>query len=974
MISIRPISDLPIAAIPAEFLAERQEVTLRYASRTFTTRSTDAPANTTLEGRIKSVRGVQRQLRRGDGGQFGSLIKTTLGDIELDNIDGALDVLGSDFFVDGREVRLKIGATETVRSRRALPRWIAAKATAASADASVPFVVNYPDDGVLKGDFFLARLTINDRGQAGLLSSVPTGWTALAQDNAGVITEDARTAYNGGSSADPHTFNHTAGAGADFLIVKIAYENTRDVIDVKWGGAAGTSLTKDVGSAREHASGAINTQIWYLAAPATGTQEVWIDFSANATNVGAEAVTLIGAHQTNPVVDSNGGTTTNGDSVTADGALVVDGTNWLEVIAEDGAGGISETYTWNGSIVEDNAINTGASNFTAGHQADVVSNVTPSVTRDGGGNPQDWALSAILLRAGALHQALLYRFADGTESGQTASFDWQSGDAANDAIAGRIDHFRYVDPDVPIESLVPATIGGLTPVSMPSLETFTANSLAVACVSWSDNVNTGSPIGEIGGDWEYVGDLVSTGLGDDAASRIAVAEMPTPGEIQGGEITATPSSPFSQDSVIRAFAVRGLPLADEERVQPLTNFATVYTSVVGAWSFERPVVRLRMKDLGALLQDRLQLLTYAGTGGVSGTADLTGRSRPTAFGHVLNIPAQLVDPANLIYQLHSRAMQEVASVYDAGIALTFNADYADFNALAAATVPSGEFATSLATGFIRLGSAPVGSVTADILGDNVGGYVRTHAAIMKRILLDFSPLAEADLDLSSFTVLDLLQPAEAGIFFPAGDQSTAEQAVQRVALSGGAFAGQDRSGLYRVGQLAAPLTTPHWIFDDRNIVHPDGIEQERLPFGEGVPWKAWAVGYERNWTLQGSSELAAGVTQARRQFLESEYRWAFFTSTPIALNHRSSATAPFREALFLNRADAEAEAERLAELYGLGVAQYRVRVKDVLFSVRIGDTARVIFDRWTLQQGRSFVVVAVSDDADRRETELVLFG
>lgn len=221
-----------------------------------------------------------------------------------------------------------------------------------------------------------------------------------AAGGAGVITEDARTAYNGDASADPHTFNHTAGASADFLVVKIAYENTRTVSDVKWGGSGGTSLTKDAGSAREEATGgAINSQIWYLANPATGTQEVWIDLSAGGNNVGAEAVTLIGVDQASPVVDSNGGTTTGGDSVSAEGALVPDGTNWLEAVAVDGSGNAGETYTWSGSITEDNLINVTGAYITTAHQADVESNVTPSVDRDVTGNPQDWALSAILLRA-----------------------------------------------------------------------------------------------------------------------------------------------------------------------------------------------------------------------------------------------------------------------------------------------------------------------------------------------------------------------------------------------------------------------------------------------------------------------------------------------------------------------------------------------------------------------------------------------
>lgn len=216
---------------------------------------------------------------------------------------------------------------------------------------------------------------------------------------AGAITEDARTTYNGDVAADPHTFNHTAGASADFLVVLIAFESVRDVVDVKWGGSGGTSLTKDAGSSVEHGNGAINSQIWYLAAPATGTQEVWVDLTASDGNFGIEAVTLVGVHQTTPVADSDSGLATSLDGVVVDAALVPDGTNWLEVCAVDGRGNAGQTYTWSGSLVADAAEDVGPNWFVAAHQADVESNVTPSVDRDQASGDSDWAISAILLRA-----------------------------------------------------------------------------------------------------------------------------------------------------------------------------------------------------------------------------------------------------------------------------------------------------------------------------------------------------------------------------------------------------------------------------------------------------------------------------------------------------------------------------------------------------------------------------------------------
>ena len=405
------------------------------------------------------------------------------------------------------------------------------------------------------------------------------------------------------------------------------------------------------------------------------------------------------------------------------------------------------------------------------------------------------------------------------------------------------------------------------------------------------------------------------------------------------------------------------------RVRPFSSFALVYTAIGGAWGTDRrDVVRLRVQTLAARLQDRLQTLTYAGSGGENGTANMAGRTRPLVFGHCQNVTVQIVNPFLLTGQLHSRSISEVTTVYDQGIEVPFSANYPTYAALESAMVAPGTYATSLATGWIRMGSA-LGTITATVKGDNVGGYVNTHSEIIRRLVLDFSSLALGNIDGPSFAAYTTAQSAEMGIFFPAGDQSSVEEAIERIAFSGGAFAGQDRSGLYRVQQLALPAMVPHWIFDDRDIIE---IDRELLPYG--VPWGSWGVGYAKNWTVQKGGDLAAGVTQTRRTFLESEYRYAFTSNAGIALAHQTSSGAPLRASLFVEQADAEVEAERLIGFYALGRAMYRFSVKTVLFSVEIGQTIRLIFPRWNLASGRNFVVLSVADDAATRRTEMICFG
>ncbi|MGH2173878.1 hypothetical protein ACQ1Z4_14290, partial [Enterococcus faecalis] len=87
------------------------------------------------------------------------------------------------------------------------------------------------------------------------------------------------------------------------------------------------------------------------------------------------------------------------------------------------------------------------------------------------------------------------------------------------------------------------------------------------------------------------------------------------------------------------------------------------------------------------------------------------------FGSPQNISPVLLVPASLIYQAHDGAMQSIDAVYDRGAPLTGAGDVADYAALAAASVSSGQFKTCLALGLFKLGSAAAGTVTADVKGD-----------------------------------------------------------------------------------------------------------------------------------------------------------------------------------------------------------------------------------------------------------------
>ena len=80
--------------------------TLRYATHAFTTRPTDSPADTHLDGRLMEPGDIARSL--GQNGIPGPRASVTFGELVLINDDGALDVIGA-YGLGGREVVVRRG-------------------------------------------------------------------------------------------------------------------------------------------------------------------------------------------------------------------------------------------------------------------------------------------------------------------------------------------------------------------------------------------------------------------------------------------------------------------------------------------------------------------------------------------------------------------------------------------------------------------------------------------------------------------------------------------------------------------------------------------------------------------------------------------------------------------------------------------------------------------------------------------------
>jgi len=314
---------------------------------------------------------------------------------------------------------------------------------------------------------------------------------------------------------------------------------------------------------------------------------------------------------------------------------------------------------------------------------------------------------------------------------------------------------------------------------------------------------------------------------------------------------------------------------------------------------EDPPIANGMATIGFAADDRWMdeplLDVFAGTGGAEGEAGLKGTVKPLALGKPRYVSGVLVDPIDTIVQVSATPLHAVTAAMEKlnrfGAAY---ADYADFAALKAATVPAGRWATSLATGYVKHGAPLTGQQSYMVEGDYAGddGWVRLPGAVIKRI----AALAGAAgrVNDASLAVLDAARPWPISLYL-SGSQVTPRDLIQRIAASVNAVAGLDWLGRLFVVPVDFGLFATAELRSDGTTLPPVGDVSQA---GSGAPWWRIAIESERAWTVHGPADVAftavlneRGLYDGAESYREGDIvsladgsRWLYVNPTPTTGN------------------------------------------------------------------------------------------
>jgi hypothetical protein len=245
--------------------------------------------------------------------------------------------------------------------------------------------------------------------------------------------------------------------------------------------------------------------------------------------------------------------------------------------------------------------------------------------------------------------------------------------------------------------------------------------------------------------------------------------------------------------------------------------------------------------------------TYAGTGGAEGDENLKGKAKPLVLGWAMNVEPVLIDTVNSVYQFSGYGeIEEVTVLYERGSDFgAADADYADYTALVAATIPRGKWATCLADGLIRLGAPAYGVITGDIKGHMVGGVTPRLTGAIIAALAGIAGIDPELVDSDSLAALDISLPYPVNVNF--NDQSGFLQTAQQIALPCNAQCGIGLDGRLFVTRISFDRADDLFI-DAKGRSYPQVVESREESVSP--PFWRYVLGANRSWRVHTSDEIA----------------------------------------------------------------------------------------------------------------------
>lgn len=401
-----------------------------------------------------------------------------------------------------------------------------------------------------------------------------------------------------------------------------------------------------------------------------------------------------------------------------------------------------------------------------------------------------------------------------------------------------------------------------------------------------------------------------------------------------------------------------------------STFTPIVDGFCTSLTVDRDQITVNFASSLQALNKPIQTRFYAGSGGIEGTADFTGKPFPIALGICRQVPGNLIDPANLIYHVGQGAVISISAAWDGGASVTKDAnDYANYAALVAATIASGKYTTCLALGLARFNTKPTGAATFDVQGQTA----KDGPSIAKYVVSSYGGLTSDQYSTTAFTAATALQGADCGMWIPSTPTNILD--VLDFVLGGiGFWYTVGLTGVLTLGRLDLPtITGPTDVNCSLALTVDDTVANGLTIATTLEPPSQIQLQYQR-FNLVQTTGVSGSVTAAQQSAIAEEWRLVTAAMAGTVATEYPQAVPLVVPTPLDGSTAAQTEATRLATLLGKAIDIYNWGTFTNPFAVVLGEQVWGSHPRYSLSAGLGFIAIGADADASTEQVSLQLMG
>ncbi|MEQ1512983.1 MAG: hypothetical protein ABL934_09915 [Lysobacteraceae bacterium] len=358
--------------------------------------------------------------------------------------------------------------------------------------------------------------------------------------------------------------------------------------------------------------------------------------------------------------------------------------------------------------------------------------------------------------------------------------------------------------------------------------------------------------------------------------------------------------------------------------------------------------RLRLRDAHDDLDDPLNTGVF-----LPNITQLAWQPQPVVIGAVCSVPLLAANSDGSVGFLADSPLADVSAVLDRGDALE-----------------AGTWSIAPGAQQLLLESPPLGPVVADV--SSIAATM-TPATLQQALHQVFSRVRKSSWSSTDAAAIDSATGYSGIGYYVGGTVLSARQARDTMLASYCGACWQDSSGVLRFTRLIDPDTA------SVDIELPQAVMSEDLTWvHDNAPNLTRRMGYRPNAAPMSASDFVADlvdVPMSRRVELMQPYRGTVYSAVPLHSRYSAADRRPVFPSLHYDRANAQAEIDRVCGLYSVERRFYSVRiVGDSSTAPRPGQIALVTYDRYGLSAGRKMLIVSVQRNPCTGRLSLRLWG